>query len=62
MGYRKCKDCRKRYPGCQDVCETFAEEKAEEDARKEKILKAKKLEADNRNYIREHYWKERKNR
>lgn len=62
MSYEACQHRTKRYYACHDTCKDHADEKAEEKARNEKIQKAKRAEMQNRNYIREHYWKERKNR
>jgi hypothetical protein len=42
-----CKDCTKRYPGCQDHCESYQSAKAEN----ERIKAARKLETEYRNYI-----------
>ena len=37
-----CLECKgKRHPGCHSTCETYITEKASDEARKEKIRKAK---------------------
>lgn len=53
---KRCLNCNKRYPACQDTCPDRAEELAEEEIRKEKIRKAKAKEKLNRDYVYEHYY------
>lgn len=55
-----CIKCTKRYPACQDTCPDIAAEKAEEQIRQEKIRKAKEKDRMDRNYIREHYYSQRR--
>lgn len=54
---KRCLNCDKRYPACQDTCPDRAEELAEERERKEKIRKAKEKEKQSRDYVYEHYHK-----
>lgn len=55
-----CINCTKRYPACQDHCPDIAEEQAAERERKEKIRKAKAKEKQGRDYVYEHYYKQRR--
>ena len=55
-----CLDCSKRKPGCHSTCYDYITESAEERERKEKIRKAKEEDRMNRNYIREHYYSQRR--
>ena len=46
--FKKCMYCTPetgRHPGCHDTCKHYAEEKAADEAEKEKIRKAKDAEA-----------------
>lgn len=40
-----CKDCKDRFPGCHGTCETYKQEKAEFDRKKEELRKRKDIEA-----------------
>lgn len=40
-----CKDCKKRFPGCHDYCETYLEEKEEHEQVRMKARREK--DADN---------------
>lgn len=53
-----CKDCKKRYLGCHDYCETYLDEKEKHDQLRKKIYKEK--QADNDYY--EAYYSNRKDR
>lgn len=54
---KRCLNCKKRYPACQDHCPDRAAELAKERERKEKIRKAKEKEKQSRDYVYEHYHK-----
>lgn len=55
-----CIKCEKRYPACHDECKEFAAEKEAYYIRKEKIKTNKDKEKQGREYVYEHYHKQKR--
>lgn len=55
-----CLDCPKRTPGCHGTCQDYITESAADRERKEKIRKAKAKEKQGRDYVYEHYYKQKR--
>ena len=62
MSFERCRKCEKRLPACQDSCEYYKQEKERIAEKKSVIESNKKLNRERRNYIFEHYDKNRRKR
>jgi len=60
VNYECCLHCRKRRPACHDSCPEYLEGKQAQRDTKEKISRAKMADKLKRDYIHEHYGKEKK--
>ena len=57
---KSCINCEKRYPGCHAECQDYAAEKETDRIRKEKIKINKDREKQGREYVYDHYHKQKR--